>query len=119
MNVLKKWRIILLIIVVSLLIYAVNVKVFTHKKINNSNPITITINKVKGGYNYVLSSNNKILIKQKYIPAISEKRVFCNAEDAKIIANLVKRKITTKKNPTVSLEELKNLNINFNCVGLH
>lgn len=102
-----------------LVIYFIGIKVSTHSKKSNSNLITITINKVKGGYGYVLSSNHKVLVKQKYIPAIQEKKVFCNVEDAKKVASLVKHKITTKKNPTISLEELKNLNINFNCVDLH
>lgn len=117
MEVIKKWRIVLLIVVMGLLTYFISTS--THSKISESNAITITVNKVKDGYGYTLMSNNKVLIKQEYIPAIQEKKAFCNVEDAKKVANIVKRKITRKKNPTVSLDDLKKLNINFNCVGLH
>ena len=114
----KKWLPVFLLIIV--LLYIIIIKIHIWPRVNDiEDVIEVTTNKVKGGYGYTLSKNHKILITQKYIPAIQNKRVFCTVEDANKVANLVRYKIVRKEDPTVSLEELKKMKINFNCVNLH
>lgn len=110
MNFIKKALILLLI---GLIYFAVKISLDNWTK----NKIEITTFKIKGGYGYLLSSNNKILIKQKYIPAIQKIKVFCTENEAFKIAVIVKKKITNNESPTLSVDELKNQNINFNCIN--
>lgn len=81
--------------------------------------ISINVFEVKNGFGYTISLQNKVLIKQENIPAIQSYKPFCSSRDAQKVAILVKHKISIKESPTVSLEELKNLNIDFNCLDLH
>ena len=71
--------------------------------------------KSEEGFGYKITRHEKILIQQRYIPAIEKKAVFCSEEDAKKIANLVIEKITLKLNPAISKEELKNTGIALDC----
>ncbi len=70
------------------------------------------------GFGYIIRINHKIIIKQMYIPAIKGNTPFCSQEDAQQTADLVSQKIIQKENPAVTLEELKNLQIDFNCLHL-
>lgn len=73
---------------------------------------------VTNGYGYLIKHGLKIIVKQEYIPAISGKQAFCTAEDAQKIANLVVNKITNQQNPKVTIREMEDLDIHFNCLDL-
>lgn len=85
---------------------------------NPSESITTQVFKIENGFGYELIIEKKIIIKQENIPAIDKQMPFCSIEDAQKIADLVKQKILKKVTPTVSLVELKDLGIVFNCVNL-
>lgn len=71
---------------------------------------------VDNGFGYLIISEEKILIKQSYIPAIQENKPFYSKEDADKVANLVINKLQNKTSPTVSLKELTTLNIQTNAL---
>jgi len=81
--------------------------------------ITTNVFKVDNGFGYSLISQNRILIKQEFIPVIQDQKPFCLEEDAQKTANLVKEKLLNNERPTVTLVELKRILIDFNCVNLH
>ncbi|MRI01191.1 DUF4907 domain-containing protein [Kriegella sp. EG-1] len=63
------------------------------------------------GFGYRILNNKKILIQQSSIPAIQGKHPFSTHEDAQKTADLVIEKIFKRKNPIVSVIELKELAI--------
>ena len=95
---------------------------FTIRNYNNDNKndsyFKIEIHKVKNGYGYSLSSYDKILIKQDFIPALQKKYPFCTFEDAYNVATLVKERFVKNQNPKIILIDLENLNVGINCVDL-
>lgn len=93
----------------------VMVSVFNFKP---NNKIKVEVYKVDNGFGYLLNENGKVLIKQNFIPAVPGKKAFCTIEDAKKTANIVKQKIVDKKSPTITINELKQLNLNYNCLDL-
>ena len=86
--------------------------------LQQENSIHISVFEIEGGYGYKLSSGNNLLIKQENIPTIQKITPFCSREDAEKTAKKVKQKIIKKQSPSISLEELKELKIKFNCVDL-
>lgn len=80
--------------------------------------IYISVFEVEGGFGYKLSYGSKLLIKQENIPTIQKITPFCTREDAEKTAKKVRLKIIKKHSPSISLEELKELKIKFNCVDL-
>lgn len=71
------------------------------------------------GYGYTISLNEKVIIKQDYIPYIQDKISFCTAEDAQKIAVIVQKKLLNRENPSVTLIELEQQSIILNCLDLH
>lgn len=63
------------------------------------------------GYGYDIFQNNRIIIHQDIIPAITKNKPFENLQDAKKVGTLVIEKLRNKQKPYVSLEELKDLKI--------
>ena len=76
---------------------------------------TTEVFKINKGYGYTILFDNKPLIKQNEIPAISQKRVFCNEKEAFVVANFVVKKLKENKTPTITLKDLNKLKIKFNC----
>lgn len=74
-----------------------------------------SIYKYNEGYGYSISYNNKLVIKQDAIPVIETNQPFCNFNDAKKVANLVKEKLKNEESPNVSMDELKSLHIQLKC----
>jgi hypothetical protein len=62
---------------------------------------------VDKGWGYEIMSNNKVIIHQKYIPAIQGSISFSSKRDANKIAHLVIRKMKADKTPFVSLQDLE------------
>ena len=84
-------------------------------KANTCAVISTKVFKVDNGFGYIITLREKVLIKQNTIPAIQKKIAFCSENDAISVANLVKSKIENNLIPTVSLQELNNLNIEIHC----
>jgi hypothetical protein len=63
------------------------------------------------GWGYAIYVDKKLYIKQEYIPAVSGMHAFKSKEDAMKTGKLVLNKLTHGKVPTISLDELKSLQI--------
>jgi len=63
------------------------------------------------GWGYNVLTNQKVYIKQEYIPGIPGKKGFKSAEDALLVGNLVVKKITANQQPTITEEDLDSLGV--------
>ncbi len=88
------------------------------REISDTSAINISIYKVDNGFGYSISSKNKILIRQNFIPVFETKQPFSTFNDAQSIANLVKKRIENKQSPRITKEDLSLLEIRLNCVDL-
>jgi hypothetical protein len=84
---------------------------------NKSENFKTMVYKSNNGYGYSVSYNNKLLIKQDFMPAIQKSQPFCSSNDAQKVADLVVEKLYKKENPKVTISELNVLNIQLNCVN--
>lgn len=91
---------------------------YKEKEISDTSAINISIQKIDNGFGYSISSKNKILIRQNFIPAIEDKQVFSSFNDAQSVANLVKKRIENRQNPRITKEDLSLLEISLKCVDL-
>ncbi|MGX1929923.1 DUF4907 domain-containing protein [Flagellimonas sp. 2504JD4-2] len=80
-------------------------------KTNRDSQIHSKIIKVEEGYGYQILIGEKLLVQQKYIPAVNGEVAFKTPNDAKKVADLVKDKLLNRSSPEVTVEELTNLNI--------
>lgn len=67
--------------------------------------------KTDAGWGYAIFINDKIFIKQSFIPVIAGNKGFEKQEDAMNVANLVVNKLKQHEKPTIQLEELQALGI--------
>ena len=79
----------------------------------SSSQHTILVYKVTNGYGYQIKNHNKVLIQQNQIPVIQKNAAFKSYNDAKKTALLVLSKVTKKQAPTISKNELKNLELDY------
>lgn len=93
-------------------------KNYKKREISSVPAINISIHEVDNGYGYNISSKNKILIRQNFIPVLETKQPFSNIGDAQSVANLVKKRIENKQNPRITKEDLNLLEISLNYVDL-
>jgi len=63
------------------------------------------------GWGYNITANGKIYIHQEFIPAIAGKHGFSTKEDAIKVGQRVIEKISNNQLPTISIEDLKELNV--------
>jgi hypothetical protein len=63
------------------------------------------------GWGYNIVAADKVHIKQEYMPAVPGKRGFKSAADAMLVGNLVVKKITENKMPTITLHELDSMGL--------
>nr|WP_322622947.1 DUF4907 domain-containing protein [uncultured Flavobacterium sp.] len=70
---------------------------------------------VGNGFGYKITINGKLYINQTSIPALPGKLQFCDSTDARSVCNKVLEKMNEGKNPFVTPEELKQLNIKTKC----
>lgn len=68
---------------------------------------------IKGGYGYRIWSQEKLLVQQETIPGIAGNIPFTTPKDAQLVAYLVKRKLTERKNPRVQRTDLEKMAINI------
>lgn len=82
-------------------------------KENDKLPVDVIAVPVKNGWGYEIYVDNKMYIKQDYIPAVSGIHQFANKEQAFATANLVLAKMKQGKKPFLTVEELKTAGINI------
>lgn len=63
------------------------------------------------GWGYNIIAAGKVHIKQEYMPAVPGKRGFKSAADAMLVGNLVVKKITENKMPSISVHELDSMGL--------
>jgi hypothetical protein len=63
------------------------------------------------GWGYNIVAGNKVHIKQEYMPAVPGKLGFKSAADAMQVGNLVVKKITENRMPTITLHELDSMGL--------
>jgi len=102
-------------VVVSLIVWSLGMDQFIQDKAESSN-LHVQIFSSEAGYGYKILSEEKILIQQDYIPVLENKQPFCNWEQAHRVAIFVQQKLQNGLSPAISLSELKELNIEFNCI---
>tara|TARA_R110000868_G_scaffold95687_1_gene262989 strand:- start:1483 stop:1845 length:363 start_codon:yes stop_codon:yes gene_type:complete len=118
MNIMKKYIVFFVIILSIAVVGLIVLKTYIGSKTDirsKKDTIEALVFKTKTGFGYSISYNNKVLIKQDYIPAIQYNQAFCNFEDAQKVADLVKEKLNRNENPKISLIELKNLEVQLTC----
>jgi len=82
------------------------------KNANNSTGYSINTMQTANGWGYQIRQNGKLLLDQPTVPGRPGVAGFQTQEDAQKVAELVKSKLQAKIfPPTVSEDELKNLNI--------
>ena len=101
--------------VITLSIALVALIVFRTDIGNKKDDFNALVYKTETGFGYIISYNNKVLIKQDYIPAVQHNQSFCNFDDAQKVAELIIDKLKSKENPRISLVELKKLDIQLAC----
>lgn len=74
-------------------------------------PLKIQSIRVNTGWGYIISINNKIIIKQTIIPAISESKSFKSEKEALAVGRLVLDKLNSDNSPTITKNELVLLKI--------
>ena len=68
---------------------------------------------VNDGYGYKILYDDKVLVKQDFIPAIQGKKSFKSEKEAMLVGNMVLRKIEKGEDPYISISELKDLQISI------
>lgn len=71
---------------------------------------------INNGYGYVITYNNKVLIKQDNIPALPNNIHFQSTLDACMVAELVIQRLKTQQDPRIDKEDLINLAINTSFI---
>ncbi len=79
---------------------------------------TKNIYNIDKGFAYEIIYNKKVIIKQEHIPSIDCYQLFLNKKEAIKVADLVIEKLENKKIPSIGLDDLKRLKVNFNCLVL-
>jgi len=69
--------------------------------------------KKNSGWGYAILKDGKTFIQQDFIPVIQQEIPFKNESEARRISLLVLEKVESKKNPTVTLDDLLSLKINY------
>lgn len=66
---------------------------------------------VEDGYGYQVLRDDKLIIRQEYIPAINTKQAFGTVRDAQLLADLVVYKLENGHSPVVATSEIDDLSI--------
>lgn len=102
-------------VVVSLILAFSGMNQMLIQKNVENNELQVEIYKSGSGFGYRILSEEDIIVQQDFIPAIENNQPFCDREDADRIASYVLQKMQQGSNPAISLSELRELEISFNC----
>lgn len=75
---------------------------------SNESNFSIKVFEVENGWGYSIFEQEKLIIRQQYIPAINHQTHFKTKKDALTIGTIVIEKLKLHKAPSISSEELKN-----------
>ncbi len=103
-------------VVVSLIALSLGINYIFFQEQDENSDLQVQIYQSGIGYGYRIFSEEDILIQQDYIPASENNQPFCDWEQADRVASIVLKKIKSGLNPAVSFSELKELEIEFNCI---
>ena len=84
---------------------------FFYGTTKSKTPLHSEIFEVGDGYGYQILLEDKVLIRQEYIPILEGNRPFATAKNAERTANKVITKILKKESPILTISELKELQI--------
>ena len=65
------------------------------------------------GWGYLIKTGDKVFIKQEFIPAVPGEHSFASKIDAEKIGTLILQKLKKKQHPSVTVEELDSLQIQY------
>lgn len=74
----------------------------------NEPELTVKVFEAENGWGYSIFEQEKLIIRQQYIPAINNQTSFKTKKDALTIGTIVIEKLKRHKAPSISSEELKN-----------
>ena len=63
------------------------------------------------GWGYHILANNKIYIKQEFMPAVAGIKGFKSADDALLVGNLVIKRISSNQSFAISIRDLDSLGV--------
>ncbi|WP_117882728.1 DUF4907 domain-containing protein [Aureibaculum luteum] len=102
-------------LIISIVIILTALTVFLFKKNNNLDPVlkiySIETFKVDKGWGYKVLKDNKIFIKQNFIPAVKGNRPFVSEMEAYNTANLVIIRLDQNKLPTITIADLNSIDV--------
>lgn len=73
---------------------------------NKTNHLKVKPLKIDSGWGYIITKDEKVIIKQTIIPVISENKSFKTEEEALKVGNLVLQKLKNNLSPTVTKKDL-------------
>ena len=79
---------------------------FTTFSCTKKNSYEVSPIKLNTGWGYIITMNNKIIIKQTHIPAIPENTNFQTKEDALKVGEFVLKRIKTRLSPSITKNDL-------------
>ena len=77
-------------------------------------PVEVLAIPLKDGWGYEIYVDNKIFIKQNFIPAVSGYHTFKNKDQAILTGKIVLKKMQLGKPPLITLDDLKQLGVTIN-----
>jgi hypothetical protein len=100
-------------IVAGILIVAAIFVIYYFRRHENADKVLLQTQAIQTnlGWGYNITANGKIYIHQEFIPAIAGKHAFRTREDAIKVGQLVIEKISSNQLPTISIQDLKELNV--------
>ena len=106
-----------IILSVSLLVVLLITVYLSQSKKKNTNNDMLQVEsatfKVADGWGYNILVDHKIFIHQEAVPAIGGNKTFLKKEDAEKTAALIVQKISNKKVPSVSKDELDSMHVSY------
>ncbi|MCK0146195.1 DUF4907 domain-containing protein [Arenibacter sp. F26102] len=67
--------------------------------------------KLENGYGYQIKLDNKLIIRQEFIPILQGKKPFTTSQDAKRTAERIIYKLQKRESPILTIPELRELKI--------
>ena len=84
---------------------------FSKASFSNTDSSDPSFSMENGGYGDQISHNNHITIFQPFIPCISGKKPFMEKRDAEQVGQLVMKRMKSRENYTVTLDDIESLGI--------
>ena len=89
---------------------------FGYKRKHDYVFVQVRANQLKSGWGYEILTDGKTFIKQNFIPAVQGRHSFQTKEQALLVGHKVVDKIEHKLSPTITIDELKEMNITIDSL---